>query len=117
MEMISTPREEFQKIKMKKTSITIWNVRTLHQKGQLDLLLDELVNFNIDIAGISSTRWCSDVDVDFQQNGYMIIHSGREDSIHRQSVALILSYENGLLSYEAVSQRMVNVRVKTRTGV
>ena len=45
------------------------------------------------------------------------IHSGREDGIHRQGVAIILSseYANGLPSYEAVSPRMVSVRMKTRT--
>ena len=81
------------------------------------MLLDELEKFNIDIVGISETHWCSDVDVVFQQNRYMIIQSGREDGIQRQSVALNLSseYVNGLLSYEAVSLRMVSVRVKTRT--
>ena len=114
--MLSTSREEIQKIKTKKTSIMMWNIRTLYQEGQLDLFLDELEKFNIDIVGISETHWCSDVDVAFQQNGYMIIHSGREDGIHRQGVAPILSseYVNGLLSYKAVSPRMVSVGAKTR---
>ena len=92
-DMLSTSREGVQKIKTKKTSIVLWNVRTLHQEGQLDLFLDELEKFNIDIVGISETHWCSDVDVAFQQNRYTIIHSGREDGIHRQGVALILSSE------------------------
>ncbi|KAI0235880.1 Brefeldin A-inhibited guanine nucleotide-exchange protein 3 [Lamellibrachia satsuma] len=78
-DLLSTSREEIQKIKTKKTSFVIWNVRTLHQKRQVDLLLDELENFNINIADISETQWCG-----IQQNGYTIIHSGREDGIHRQ---------------------------------
>ena len=82
--MLSSSNEDIRKIKTKKTSIAILNVRALHQEGQLDLFLDELEKFNIDIAGIPETHWCSDVDVAFQQNGYTIIHSGREDSIHRQ---------------------------------
>ena len=88
-----------------------YNVRTLNQELQLDLLLDKLEKFNIGIAGISDTHWFSVVDVAFQQNGYTIIHSGREGGIHRQVVALDLSSEsaNGLLSYEAVSPRMVSV--------
>ena len=55
------------------------------------------------------------MDVAFQQNRYMIFHSGREDGIHRQGVALNLSFEyvNGLLSYETVSLRMIS----DRTGV
>ena len=56
-DLLSTSREEIQKIKTKKTSIKTWNVRTLHQEGQLDLLLDKLEKFNIDIAGISETHW------------------------------------------------------------
>ena len=88
-------------------------------RRQLELLFDELEKFNIDIIGIPETHWCSDVDAAFQQNGYTIIHSGREDDIHRQGAALILlpEYANGLLSYEAVSPRTVSVGVKTRTGV
>ena len=118
-DLLSTSREEIPKIKTKKTSIAIWNVRTLHQERQLDKLLDELEQFNNDIAGISETHRCSDVGVAYQQNGYTIIHHGREDGIYRQAVALIISseYTNGLLSYEAVSPRTVSVRVKTRTGV
>ena len=59
------------------------------------------------------------MNVAFLQNGYTIIHSGREDGIHRQDVVLILSseYVNGLLSCEVVSPRMVSVRAKTSTGV
>ena len=116
--MLSTSTEEVQKIKTKKTSIAIWNVTTLHQEGQFDLILNKLEKINIDIAGTSETHWCSDVDVAFQQNGYTIIHSGREDGIHRHGVALILSskYATSLLSYEVISPRMMSVRVKTRTG-
>ena len=116
-DLLFTSREETPMIKTKKASIAIWKISTLHQEWQLSLLLDELEKF--DIAGISETRWCRDVDVAFQQNGYTIIHSGREDGIHSQGVALVLSsqYGNDLLSYEDVSPRTVNVRVKTRIGV
>ena len=50
--MLSTSTEGVQKNKTKKTSVAIGKTRTLHQEGQLDLLLDELDKFNIDIAGI-----------------------------------------------------------------
>ena len=55
--MLSTQREEVQKIKTKKSSIATWNVRTLHQEGQFDLLLAELEKFNIDITGIMMWMW------------------------------------------------------------
>ena len=76
-DLLSTSTKGVLKIKTKKTSIAIWGVKTIHQEGQLDFLQDELEIFNIDIAGLSDTHWCSDVDVVFQQNGYTIIHSGR----------------------------------------
>ena len=59
------------------------------------------------------------MDVASQQNGYAIFHSGRENGTHRKGVALILSseYASGLLSYVAVSPKIVTVRVKTRTSL
>ena len=91
MNILSTPTEGVQKIKTKKTSIAIWNVRTRHQEGQRDVLLDELRVY----------QKHADV-VMWMQNGYTIIRSGREDDIYRQGVPLFLSseYANGLLSYE-----------------
>ena len=109
-DILSTSTEGVQEIKTKKTSIEIWNARTLHQEGQIVLLLDKMENINTVFAGISETHWFSDVDVAFQQNLYPIIHSGKENDILRQGVALILFFEyaNSLVSYEAVLPMMVS---------
>ena len=99
--MLPTSTEEVQ-IKTKKP-IAIWNVRTLHQEGQLDLLLDELKTINICYQHCRYTRsWCSGVGEALQPNGYRIILSGREDDTYRQVVTLTVSteYAHGLLSYD-----------------
>ena len=34
-----------------------WNVRTLHAPGRAELFVDELLNYDVNIAAISECRW------------------------------------------------------------
>ena len=113
--MLFIPTEEVQKIKTKKTSIAISNVRTLHHEGQLDLLLDEHSTSTFRVyqkhAGVVTWMWhFSKIDT---RSFTVIEKMASTDEVWHQSSSLSMR----TLSREAVSPRMVSVTVKTRTGV
>ena len=83
-------RKKSLKIKNQKKiliNIGTWNVRTLNNDGNLDLLLKNMKSLNIKILGVAETHWNNSAEDTFQQNGYAIIHSSRKDEIRRQGVA------------------------------
>ena len=47
----------------------------------------------IDIIGITETHWITDIPTIWEKYEHVIIHSPRQDGIHRQGVALILNKE------------------------
>ena len=55
---------------------------------------------------------------EFTHGSYRILTSGREDGIHREGVALILTKKasSALLSFEPISPRMLKARFRTRFG-
>ena len=88
-------RKKCLKTKNQKTFINIgtWNVRTLNNERNLDLLLKNIKSFNIKILGVAETHWNNSVEDTFQENGYVIIHSPRKDEIRRQGVAIVIEKE------------------------
>ena len=99
-------------------NIGTWNVRTLNNEGNLDLLLKNMKSFNIKILGVAETHWNNSVEDTFQQNGYVIIHSARKDEIRRQGVAIVIEKELSkcMTSYALTSERIMSVTLKTNTG-
>ena len=85
-------RKKSLKTKNQKTFINIgtWNVRTLNNERNLDLLLKNMKSFNIKILGVAETHWNNSVEDTFQQNGYVIIYSAKKDVIRRQGVAIVI---------------------------
>lgn len=58
--------------------IGTWNVRSLKQHGKLDNVIKEMKRLQIEIMGISDTKWrgkdrCNTVE------GYVLYHSGKDD--------------------------------------
>jgi hypothetical protein len=101
-----------------KTGMTIgcWNVRTLYSTGALQILLQELERFRWDVMGVAETHW-DGVD-DKICGGYRVLSSGREDSVHRAGVALILGKraQGSLLDLEPVNDRIITARFKIMAG-
>ena len=115
-------RKKSLKIKnLKKILINIgmWNVRTLNNDVNLDLLLKNMKSLNIKILGVAGTHWNNSVEDTFQQNGYVIIHSSRKDEIRRQGVAIVIGKELSkcMTSYALISERIMSVSLKTHTGL
>ena len=59
--------------------IRTWNVRTLYQEGNLNILLHQLDKFKWEIIGISETHWTETGE--FTEEGYKILCSS-EDRLH-----------------------------------
>ena len=94
------------------------NTRTLYNNdSKLEHLLNEMTHFKIDILGISETHWSLETLEAFEKSDYTIIHSGRNDNIHRQGVALILHKGTAehLKGYELVSERLLVIQLETST--
>ena len=100
-------------------NIGTWNVRTLNNDGNLDLLLKNMKSLNIKILGVAETHWNNSVEDTFQQNGYVIIHSSRKDEMTRQGVAIVIEKELSkcMTSYALTLERIMSVSLKTHTGL
>ena len=55
----------------KVVGIGTWNVRTLHQPGNLEILLSQLNKFKWEIVGISETHWTDSGE--FTSEGFKIL--------------------------------------------
>ena len=113
---------KFLKIKSQKNiliNIGTWNVRTLNNEGNLDILLKNMKSFDIKVLGVPETQWNNSVEDAFEQNGYVIIHSARKDEIRRQGVAIVIDKELSkcMTPYTPTSERIVSVTFKTNTGL
>ncbi|XP_071502561.1 craniofacial development protein 2-like [Diadema antillarum] len=99
----------------KKIGVGTWNVRTLHQQGSLEILLNQMKKFDWEVLGISETHWTDSGEFIYQ--GYKILCSSNK-SVHRQGVALILNKtaQSALLGYNPVSQRIMSARFQMKAG-
>jgi hypothetical protein len=68
-----------------KMRVDCWNVQTLYQTGKMP----QPVNYNLDILGISETRWTG-TGKRRLASGLTIIFSRRSDDQHLEGVALLL---------------------------
>ena len=74
-----------------KVRIGCWNVRTMYQLGKTAQVCREMVNYRLDLLGISECRWTGMGKLQ-TQTGQVIIYSGKEDR-HEYGVALVMSKE------------------------
>jgi len=87
-----------------------WNVRTLNQPGRPELLADELLKFDIDIAIISEARLLKDgedvVKSSAGDDSFKIFYSG--GTTHENGVAFLIkiSYESTVISFVPISDRI-----------
>lgn len=95
--------------------IGTWNVRTLHQEGNLSILVHQLDKFKWEIIGISEAHWTEIGE--FTEEGYKILYSSH-DRLHRKGVALILNKtaQRALIGYNPISPRLITARFHTQIG-
>ena len=88
--MPSAPGKEGAKNLPVKQTLATWNVRILNTEGNLEILLNEISKFKINLLGVSETHWNNTLTEIFEQDNFTIIHSCRKDDIKRQGVAIIV---------------------------
>ena len=94
-----------------KLTIGTWNVRTLYATGKLDLLREEMKNYQWDILGLSEVRWTKSGEI----NGAEMIWAGHEER-HENGVGFLLSQKarKSLLGYNPVSPRVIVARFSAK---
>lgn len=95
--------------------IASWNVLTMYEAGKCAQICTEMRKYQLHILGVSSTHW-----IQFGQkplaSGERILWSGREDKIHAEGVALILSKpaQRALRGWEPHGERIITASFTTR---
>ena len=89
-----------------------WNVRTLNQLGKLENLTKEACSLNIDILGLSETRYIGEGVV--RSDGYTFIYSGGEEHQHGVGFIIKSSIEKSMLGYWAYSKRNIMIKLKAK---
>jgi len=86
-------------------------VRTLYQAGKLAQVVKEMKHYNIDLLGVSETRWTGSGSQQLA-SGHHMLYSGRSDNHHSRGVAIITSKEvhKSLLEWKPVSERIIMAR-------
>ena len=86
-----------------------WNVRTLYQAGNLQVLW-EMTDFKVEILCVSEARW-TDSGRRILASGHTIFYSGRTDNLHRGGVAAIVTSKvaKTVLEWKPVNDRLVKV--------
>ena len=95
-------------------NLATWNERTQNDKtdSKIDNLINEAKRLKIGILGISETHWTNDTPEAFEFKDHVIVHSGRDDNIHRQVVAIVIqkqlaSYMQG---YNLINPRLMMIQ-------
>lgn len=71
----SVPGREGAKNPPGNMCIATWNVRTLNGEENLEILLNEMRKFKVNILGISETHWNDDPSETLELDNYVIIQS------------------------------------------
>ena len=95
-----------------------WNVGTLNEEGNLEILLKEVDRFQMKVLGVSETHWNYEIEEAFEEGKYVILQSCRKDGIRRQGVALIIEKEfsENMTTYDLVSERIIMATFDTEDG-
>ena len=96
--------------------IGCWNVQTMFQAGKSEIVLREMLRYQVQILGLSETRWIGTGEENFRE-GVKLIYSGhsQQNARHTQGVALMLSKnaQKSLKSWEPHGPRIIEAFFKT----
>ena len=99
-------------------NIGTWNVRTLKKAGHWDILLEEARRFDLDILGLCETH-LTGTETLINKEEYSILLSSRKDNTSREGVGIMISQQilHCLVSYEAVSPRIITAKFNMKEGI
>ena len=87
------------------------------EEGKLELLLEELERHNMNIVGLSETRWekVKDKDGVFEKGSHTIFFSGNEKGgEHGVAIVLDKHYAASLVSHNSLSNRIVTAKLNAK---
>ena len=89
-----------------------WNVRTLYMQGKLDNLIKESKDMNLDILGVSETRWTGEGTIKYDSHTF--IYSGGNDHQHGVGILCKANIAQYVMGIWTVSSRnmLINLRAK-----
>ncbi|GFO50342.1 endonuclease-reverse transcriptase [Plakobranchus ocellatus] len=101
-----------KKRKKRTTNIGTWNVQTLKEVGKLGLLTRELEHQDVNITGLCEVRWqgCGH----FTSGDHLIVYSGGKGGQAGVAIVLDKQTKGSLVSYGAVSDRILVVHLHTK---
>jgi len=73
--------------------IEFWNVRTLRQYGKLKQVEKEMTRYNLDIMGLSETRWKENGEIKTHNGNLLIFSCVGEEIDHRSGVGILMNKE------------------------
>ena len=79
-------------------------------------MLREIVNYKLDILGVSKVRWTGVDKIFIKEEKTHITYSCRNDDQHSEGVAIVMSKEaeKSLTQWEPISERLITARFQTR---
>ena len=100
-----------------KTTLGIgnWNVRTMYAAGKAAQIAMEMKSMNIQILGISESRWNGTGKTQLV-TGETVIYSGRDDDNHIHGVAIMMSKPaaDALIEWSGISERIIMARFHSK---
>lgn len=99
--------------KKKVMKIGTWNVRSLYDRGKIHNVLQEMQRLEVNIMGLSETRWPDQGEMLFEQS--KIYYSGNNEQQHRNGVAIVVhrNLKHLVTSFTPISDRVIMIRIKT----
>ena len=79
-------------------------------------MLREIINYKLDILGVSEVRWTGADKIFIKEEKMHIIYSCRNDDQLSEGVAIVMSkrVEKALIQWESISERLITARFQTR---
>lgn len=93
--------------------IGTWNVRSMYEPGRMHNAIREMQRLNIDILGISDTRWPDSGQLN-TTNGIMYF-SGNDETHHRNGVAILVARNviPSVIGFTPISDRIILLQLQT----
>ena len=105
-------RRKAKKSRAKKVTIGTWNVRTMHQSGKLENILQEMKRMEVNILGVAEMRWTGAGEANSE--GYKILYSGGQH--HERGVGVIIDRQDqaSVKGFWAISDRVILVKLSSK---
>lgn len=95
--------------KKKVMKIGTWNVRSLYEGGKIHNVLQEMQRLEVNIMGMSETRWPDQGEMLFEQS--KIYYSGNNEQQHRNGVAIVVhrNLKHLVTNFTPISDRVIMI--------